>query len=394
MNQEVLIFGAGNIGRSFITPVFLDAGYTVYLADIDTELIAALKRAGSYRIRICAKEKEIVRIVQGFHPVDLSDQGTLDPLLKRIPLMVTAVGQAGLAAVAGLIGKSLHERVGEDGRVLPLDIILAENLRDAAGVCRRKILEVLNGKFPVESCLGLVETSIGKMVPVRSKEEHQQNPLDLKAEAYNTLILDQDGFVGVCPRSPSIKLVSPIQAWVDRKLFIHNMGHAAAAFLGRQYFPEEACLAPLMAHEWFVTEIRDVMMEGANILIREYPHVFTLPDLENHINDLLARFANPSLGDTVQRVGRDLARKLGRNDRIVGAMREAVKRNLSMVRMSRVYLAALLFEENHPESADNFIARMYRDKGLEAVYSSISCGGEVPDETDRIILSQLNELTA
>jgi mannitol-1-phosphate 5-dehydrogenase len=392
VNKEVLIFGAGNIGRSFITPVFLDAGYTVYLADIDRDLISALQKAGSYRIRICSKEQESASIVQGFHPVALSDQETIGSLLKRVPFIVTSVGQAGLEAVAGFIGKSLCERVGEEGQFLPLDIILAENLRNAAGVCRRRILASLTGDFPVKSHLGLVETSIGKMVPLRSEQERLQDPLGLKAEAYNTLILDRDGFVGELPRSPSIELVSPIQAWVDRKLFIHNMGHAAAAYLGRQNFPEEACLAPLMEYEWFVTEIRNVMLEGANILIKVYPDVFSLSDLMHHIDDLLARFANPALGDSVQRVGRDLPRKLGRNDRIVGALREAVKRGLSIERLSRVYLAALVFEESNPESPDNDIAQMYRVEGLEAVYSSISCGGELPDETDRIILSRLNEL--
>ena len=394
MKGEVLVFGAGNIGRSFITPLFLDAGYTVHLADINTELIAALKQAGSYTIRICAGEKESVRRVEGFFPLALTDHQTLDPLLRRVPLMVTCVGRAGLEAVASLIGEMLPGRRGENGEFLPLDIILAENLRDASEVFRRKILQPLRGDFPLESHLGLVETSIGKMVPLLTEEERRRNPLSLKAEAYNTLILDRDGFVGHPPESPSIRLVSPIRAWVDRKLFLHNMGHAAAAYLGRLYFPGEASLAPLMQYEWFFSEIRNVMMEGAEILLKAYPEVFSLSELKDHVDDLLERFANPSLGDSVQRIGRDLSRKLGRNDRITGALREAATHRLPMEGLGRVYLAALVFEEANPQSPDHDIARMFREEGLEAVYSRISCGGEVPDEIDHRIITELKRLHA
>lgn len=392
MHREVLIFGAGNIGRSFITPVFLDAGYTVYLTDINEQLILSLKKTGSYQIRICDKNKESTRRVEGFHPLYLNDMESLRPVLKRVPVMVTSVGQVGLEAVAGLLGKTLHERLDQNGRFLPLDIILAENMRDASGVCREKILENLEGNFPVESLLGLIESSIGKMVPVLSEEEVRNDPLGLKAESYNTLILDKDGFVGPLPKSPSIKLVSPIQAWVDRKIFIHNMGHAAAAFLGRQYFPGETFLAPLMEKEWFISQIRDIMLEGANILIREYPDIFYLSELVHHIYDLLSRFANPSLGDTVERVGRDLSRKLSRNDRIVGAMREAVKHNLPFKGLGQAYLAALLFEQENTESGKFNITKLFRDKGLEETYLKVSCGGEAPDDKDRTILSVLKRI--
>ena len=394
MSREVLIFGAGNIGRSFITPVFLNAGYTVYLADINTDLIAALKEKGQYQIRICTNEKESIQMVRGFCPVSLSDQKTLLPLLERVPLMVTSVGPIGLEAVAGLIGKTLPERIDDTGQYIPLDIILAENLRDASVVCRKKIIDSLEGDFPASTHLGLVETSIGKMVPMQTEQEIRKNPLGMKAESYNTLILDKDGFVGPLPQSPSIKLVSPIQAWVDRKLFIHNLGHAAAAYLGRQYFPKETYLAALMEHEWFVFKIRDVMMEGAHILLKAYPDIFTLSDLIDHIDDLLSRFSNSSLGDTVQRVGRDLSRKLSRNDRIVGAMREAVRQNLPIENMSRVYVAALLFEQGNHGNKDCEIVRYYRERGLEAVFTAVSCEGDLSSAADKRILAELIRVDA
>jgi mannitol-1-phosphate/altronate dehydrogenase len=44
-----------------------------------------------------------------------------------------------------------------------------------------------------------------------------------------------------------------------------------------------------------------------------------MKELSGHIENLLCRFGNKALGDTVKRVGNDLKRKLAPNDRIIGA---------------------------------------------------------------------------
>ena len=64
------------------------------------------------------------------------------------------------------------------------------------------------------------------------------------------------------------------------------------------------------------------MEESAAALVREYPRAYGEKDLADHIDDLIGRFKNRALGDTVHRVGRDLKRKLGRDDRIVGRLQK------------------------------------------------------------------------
>ena len=66
----------------------------------------------------------------------------------------------------------------------------------------------------------------------------------------------------------------------------------------------------------------------AEILLLKYPDEFTLNDLTEHIDDLLTRFQNVALGDTVYRVGCDLMRKLGPDDRLAGAITQAIELNL------------------------------------------------------------------
>ena len=102
------------------------------------------------------------------------------------------------------------------------------------------------------------------------------------------------------------------------KLFIHNLGHATAAYLGHlqgKAFIWECVEVPVIR-----TQTREAMWTAAQALIRRYPSEFDQNNLAEHIEDLLRRFANRALGDTVFRVGRDLQRKLTPDDRLIGAL--------------------------------------------------------------------------
>jgi mannitol-1-phosphate 5-dehydrogenase len=73
---------------------------------------------------------------------------------------------------------------------------------------------------------------------------------------------------------------------------------------------------------------REVMIQSADILRTTYPVEFTAPDLEDHIDDLIRRFRNIALQDTIFRVGEDLPRKLGADDRFMGSIHLAVQNNM------------------------------------------------------------------
>ena len=69
------------------------------------------------------------------------------------------------------------------------------------------------------------------------------------------------------------------------------------------------------------------MVQSSEILLKKYPGEFSQEDLIVHIDDLLTRFQNKALGDTIFRVGSDLFRKLGPEDRLSGAIRSAISFN-------------------------------------------------------------------
>lgn len=88
---------------------------------------------------------------------------------------------------------------------------------------------------------------------------------------------------------------------------------------------------------------RETMLQSAGLLLALYPDEFTLAQLEEHIDDLLKRFRNKPLGDTIFRVGCDLYRKLGPQDRFAAPIRTARKQGLPHNLIMNALIAGISF---------------------------------------------------
>jgi mannitol-1-phosphate 5-dehydrogenase len=163
------------------------------------------------------------------------------------------------------------------------------------------------------------------MVPIMPLAELEKDPLVVFAEPYNTLILDGKGFKSTIPAIKGLAPKNNIKAWVDRKAFIHNLGHATAAYYGYSLHPGSVYMYEILDDSDVFRFTRNVMLQSADILRTAYPGDFTASDLEDHIDDLIYRFRNKALQDTIFRVGLDLNRKLNADDRFMGAIHLAMQ---------------------------------------------------------------------
>jgi mannitol-1-phosphate 5-dehydrogenase len=341
--KRLVQWGAGNIGRSFIGQVFARSGYEVVFIDVDASLIKALNSTHGYEVVVVSQEGEQRLSISGVSAVHASDRAGIFEAVAGADLLSLSVGKPALPAVAAQLAPALEHRMGLKPDQ-PLDILIAENLQDGARVLEGSLAANLPSWPRWRHRIGLVETSIGKMVPLQTSG----NPLVLLAEPYNTLIVDRDAFAGPLPECPFLQPVSPIRAYVDRKLYIHNLGHAAAAYLGFQQHPRTQSLAEVLDDDAVRDATQAAMDQSASVLLRRYPGVFTVPALQEHIQDLIHRFRNRALGDTVFRVGRDLGRKLRFDDRLMGAIIQAEPLGLPWDAIARAYRAGLTFAACDP----------------------------------------------
>jgi mannitol-1-phosphate 5-dehydrogenase len=386
--MKLVQFGAGNIGRAFVGQLFARAGWEVVFVEVDAALIEALNCAHQYAVEIRDEPPDRI-IVENVRAVDGRERDLVAEEVATADIAATAVGPHALPSVYPLLAAGLLRR--RELCQLPLDILICENLRSAADIFRENLARELPEDFDIECDVGLIETSIGKMVPLISDAERRRDPLTVYAEAFNTLIVDGRAFKRPVPDVPGLDAKDNIAAYVDRKSFIHNLGHAAAAYLGFVARPDEPYLWQVLEDPRVEAITRGAMWESGHALIAEYPVEFNRENQREHIEDLLRRFRNRRLGDTVYRVGRDLFRKLGPEDRVVGALRLQMKRGIEPRATTAALASALLFRARDDEgnllADDARFAAALGEVGLQAMLVDV-CGLNPKDRGDSGVIAQ------
>jgi mannitol-1-phosphate 5-dehydrogenase len=346
MPKKLLQYGAGNIGRSLVGQLFSRAGYEVVFVDVDKTIIDALNRKKRYLIQVKDEHPEEIW-VENVRGVYGHDREAVIQEIATADVMATAVGPNALQYIYEIIAAGIKRRDK------PLNIIICENLRHMSRIFRDNLLFHLPDGFPLDECIGLIETSIGKMVPIMPAEVKSRDPLLVWAEAYNLLYASRAGFIGDVPAIDGMIVRANFDAYVDRKLFIHNLGHAITAYLGHLVDPENIYIWKAIEDETIHKITEAAMWESGRALIKEYPDEFDEQNQKEHIDDLIRRFGNVHLGDTIFRVGRDLPRKLGFDERLIGAARLDMKHKI-MPKYTALGIAAAFFFRAEDESGKLF----------------------------------------
>jgi mannitol-1-phosphate 5-dehydrogenase len=350
--KKAIQFGAGGIGRGFIGYLFARSGYEVAFVDVDERIVDAMNVSRRYPLRVVSEAGDSESFVENVRAVDGSDADAVVREIENAEVIGTAVGAGVLPRLAPAIASGLSLR-WRTGILAPLNVILCENLVDADKAFREMVAARLQGadRERLSRLVGFVRASVGRMVPIMTDEMREGNPLRIWVEPFDLLPVDASAFVGKPPRIANMECVSPFQPYVDRKLYIHNLGHAAVAYLGatRGYrFIWEA------AGDAEVARVARSAMEESAAAISEEHGIDAEPLLE-HARELLARFANKKLGDTVERVGRDLPRKLAPRDRLLGALGLCAKRSLPRGHIIEAIAAALRFDDSAGTSVKGLI---------------------------------------
>lgn len=313
--KQAVMYGAGNIGRGFIGELFSRSGYHVTFIDVAENVVNGLIENKGYPLRYVSDKGNEDVVVSNVTAVNGSDTEAVSDAIAGCDICATAVGARVLPAIVPNIVSGIRKRMAANGG--PLNIIICENLMDA-----NRILEgLLKDRMTDEEIrwtdenVGLVEASIGRMVPIQTEEMKDGEPLRVCIEHYGFLPVDKDAFKGEIPDIQNLVPFSPFDFYYKRKLYIHNMGHAVCAYLGN-----------LLGLDYIYQAIDDpeiriivqnAMLESdAGLSLRYGVEFMTIQD---HIIDLLHRFTNSALGDTCHRVGADPARKLSPSDRMIGA---------------------------------------------------------------------------
>ena len=96
-----------------------------------------------------------------------------------------------------------------------------------------------------------------------------------------------------------------------------------------------------------------------------------IADDQSHLEEIISRFENAALNDPIARVGRDPQRKLGSNDRLVGAARLAEEAGIRPKSLALAAAAALYFYDPADPSAID-LQREVRQDGPGLILGRVS----------------------
>ena len=360
--KKAVHFGAGNIGRGFIGLLLSQAGYHVSFVDVAAPLVDDINTLGKYNVQIFGEaEKTLVENVSA-----INSNENLDALLDAIveaDIVTTAIGPNILKFIAPNIAKGLTKRVATNQT--PLNIIACENMVGGSTVLKNFVYQNLSDdvKPAVEKLIGFPDAAVDRIVPLQKNDEK----LLVKVEPYAEWDVDSKGVKGELPEIKGMTLVDNLGAYIERKLFTVNTGHASIAYLAYQKnLPD---ISSAMRDEEIVAAARAVWAETSALLIDKYN--FDPAVHQKYVDTTEARFKNPEISDEVTRVARGPKRKLSAADRLVSPATQLIERGKKPVALAKVIAAALKFdyaEDKEAVEVQDFI----KANGIDAAITNFT----------------------
>ena len=315
----------------------------IVVAEVDDTIRNAINSTGgTITINIAARDRvytEVCRNIEVYSPMD--PQG--------LEKLITAAAEAQEIATAlpsvkffGPTAQWLREgfRRNPSGKRF---VYTAENDNHAA----EKLEQEIGEAFPATSYLNTV---IGKMSDVaRGEDCAKRNLAELCPGAGRAHLVEEFNWILISD-APGIEARSVRNLYVKKdlfpfefaKLYGHNATHFLLGILGESIGLKK--MSELSAHPELVEIGRSAFLNESGVaLCRKYAGVdemFTESGMANYANGLIDRMQNVYLSDSIDRVIRDIRRKLSWDDRVVGTMRLALSQGVQPVNFAKGALLA------------------------------------------------------
>ena len=368
--MKAIMYGAGNIGRGFIAERFYLSGYETVFIDVNTQMVDAINEAREYPIYVTMGSEYVPTWIKNVRAVNGRDEQAAIAEIATADIMATALGANILPYVAPLMAKAVTARKKESGA--PLNILICENLIGSDKYLHDLVAPHIadEDKEWFENNVGFVSVVVGRTVPPTPEEFSAKYPAAVCADVYSELPANPVGFRPVGCELPPVKglvTFTPFEYYIERKLLIHNMGHAMTAYLAvlknYSYVHDGTDDAEI---KYFVMR---ALIEAARGLAKR--HGAPCDECVRFAEELVPRFENRLLMDALDRVGRDPKRKVAASDRLGGAFK-MVKETGAIPAYIGIGIAAAYLYRNEADATSVELTDYVKANGLAAALAKYS----------------------
>jgi len=363
-------FGFGAIQAGLFLPEVQNSENfdRVVVSEIDTSLVNAVRASeGQYLCNIAESDqvrKIQVKGIEIYNPLVEEDRISLIEAIGQAGELCTALPSFHLydqepAPVAQLLAEGLKQKRRGFSRP-PAVVYAAENDARAAKRLEAACLGYAPDGFANRVVFS--ETVIGKMCSIVTDQDRIQkenlNPINdecpraILVEAFNDVFIDQSTPPGFLRGLDQFHPKSDLLPFAMAKFLGQNATHATLGYLAEEAGLE--FMSDLREHPQLIERgLQAYIEEVGKGLCHEYGSrgelLFTEHGFAENATLAVKRMVNPLLADPVARVTRDPVRKLGWEDRLIGAIRMAQKAGVKPVVLLEAARLALkkACHENH-----------------------------------------------
>ena len=348
-NKQMVIWGAGKIGRGFIGDLFDEAGYKLVFVDVNKDLVEQMRVQNSYTLyHLKSETQQNKRIISDFTVLHTDEKEEVQKALLGTSLMALSLFPNAFDSTARQIAAHLEQRK-EYEEAPPLQIIICANIHHPAPIFASYIEKHLSseGKKYFSTQVALIESLVIRMAVPPKPEMIEEDPLVIMTNGYEELTVDGSAFLTEYPSVPGLRFSKNIHAEEVRKMYTYNMVHAVFAYTGNVY--GHLTIAQALQEKAIMTIVHGALKEIGSALIARFG--FSEEEMAQWNQQVIENMSNPILGDTIARVGADPKRKLAKNDRLIGPALICREEGIYPYYLSVAIASAFLYANNDDAAA-------------------------------------------
>jgi len=330
------------------TGIFLSGAHQggmerIIIAEVDPEIVKAVRASSGITINVAGTDsirQEQIRNVEIYNPTVPADLKQLIGIASDADEIATALpGVNFFKHIApwlreGFASRPEHQRF----------IYTAENDNFAA----EKLEKEIGIDFPNTHYLNTVVGKMSKACSIHDTPEFELAPLCPGLDRAHLVEEFNQILISSCPGIEARKVKNlyakaDLLPFEEAKLYGHNAIHFMLGWKASQLGLTE--MHQISAYPELIDYARDAFLnECGQALCRKWKDtdsLFTQEGFNAYVNDLLIRMVNPFLRDRIDRIIRDLPRKLDFHDRVVGTIRVCLDQQIMPTKFMELFVECM-----------------------------------------------------
>lgn len=337
--KQVMIVGAGRLGKGFFGEVFDKAGWKVVFLDKDPKVIEELKKKGSYHVEVHRVDAVVNRTISGYEAYVCDEEYSCMDAFLNTDVIMMPLYPKDFKEAGHYLSKCFIEFYKRQPEKKLTAICVTNKNYLIPGVVesfREKLPEDVKAWFDTN-------VAIRDSIIRRATDAPSQYSTDIVTMAIATLLI-QTPVYNDFSDVEWLELNDQIEMLKDMKVFTVNGPHAATAFWG--YLKGYTTIPDSERDEEIAQIVDQVHNEILDMVEIEY-------DITKEELDHLEKLPKPmeEIPDSIYRVAFDPIRKLSKGDRLTGAAERCLKHGLPYGAIAKGMAAGFAYSEPKDENA-------------------------------------------